>query len=47
MKCPHCGRVLGCGCQRRTAKDGTQCCKYCVAEVNNEVIKRRLRQNLP
>lgn len=31
MKCSNCGTKLTCGCQKRTAKDGTQCCQSCIA----------------
>lgn len=34
MNCPNCGRKITCGCQRRTAVNGQQCCTRCVAEVN-------------
>lgn len=28
--CSNCGAKLACGCQRRTASDGTQCCDGCI-----------------
>jgi hypothetical protein len=30
MKCNNCGRKLSCGCKKRKAKDGTQCCTSCI-----------------
>lgn len=32
--CPNCGRKITCGCQRRTAVNGQQCCTKCVESVN-------------
>jgi len=29
--CPNCGSQLSCGCQRRTASNGTTCCENCIA----------------
>lgn len=34
MKCQNCGATHGCGCQARTANDGTQCCSKCVQTYN-------------
>jgi hypothetical protein len=30
--CNNCKTHLSCGCQRRTASDGKQCCDSCIAE---------------
>lgn len=47
MKCPSCGAVLGCGCQRRIASDGTPCCSKCVTTVNTRLAQKakNLNQN--
>jgi hypothetical protein len=37
MKCPNCGAKLGCGCQKRTATDGKQCCTNCLASYNKTI----------
>jgi hypothetical protein len=29
--CSNCGSQLSCGCQRRTASNGTECCENCIA----------------
>jgi hypothetical protein len=29
--CPNCSTQLSCGCQKRTASNGTQCCDTCIA----------------
>lgn len=34
-KCPNCGRVLTCGCQKATAQNGAIVCNSCVASYNN------------
>jgi hypothetical protein len=39
--CPNCGVKLGCGCQKRTAKDGTACCAKCVVSVNMKFEKEQ------
>ncbi len=31
MKCQNCGNTLSCGCQRRVASDGKNCCTACIA----------------
>lgn len=33
--CNNCKSKLTCGCQRRTAKDGTSCCNKCVNTYNS------------
>jgi len=38
MKCPNCNSTLSCGCQRRTASDGTQCCSSCVSQYEQKLI---------
>lgn len=30
--CSNCGAQLSCGCQRRTASNGTPCCELCINE---------------
>jgi len=35
MKCSNCGVHLGCGCQKRAAKDGKACCTKCVDAYNS------------
>lgn len=37
MNCPNCKTRLTCGCQKRVATNGTQCCQSCVAQVNATV----------
>lgn len=31
IKCPNCKTTLGCGCQKRTARDGAQVCAKCIS----------------
>lgn len=33
-QCTNCKAKLTCGCQRRTATDGTACCSNCVVSYN-------------
>lgn len=37
MKCPNCNEKITCGCQKRTAADGKQCCAKCVHNYNKQV----------
>jgi hypothetical protein len=30
MNCNNCGARMSCGCQKRRASDGTQCCSTCL-----------------
>lgn len=39
MKCGNCGSKLTCGCQKRTATDGKQCCQSCVGTYNQSLAK--------
>jgi len=34
MTCANCGAKLTCGCQKRVAANGKQCCQTCVASCN-------------
>jgi hypothetical protein len=43
--CPNCGAQLSCGCQRRTASNGTQCCDTCIATY--EANLKTTAPNLP
>lgn len=37
MTCKNCGRKLSCGCKKRIAKDGQQCCAACVNSYNANI----------
>lgn len=39
MTCPNCGTLITCGCQRRTASNGTQCCQTCIGTVEANIKK--------
>lgn len=43
--CPNCSKKLSCGCQRRTASDGTAVCTNCIStyESANGVKKQSIR----
>jgi hypothetical protein len=46
--CKNCGNQLSCGCQRRTASDGTECCDTCVNAYEAKVTElRALQPNMP
>lgn len=34
MNCPSCNTKLTCGCQKRTAANGKQCCSQCITKCN-------------
>ena len=36
-KCPNCGRVLTCGCQKAKAQNGATVCNSCVTSYNNSL----------
>jgi hypothetical protein len=37
MNCSNCNARLSCGCQRRRASDGKQCCSTCVAGYEQKI----------
>lgn len=39
-KCPNCHSNLSCGCQKRTASNGAQCCTLCLAGYEAELKKK-------
>lgn len=40
MKCPNCGKVLTCGCQKVKAADGRMCCNSCASYYNASLKKK-------
>lgn len=46
--CQNCKRSLSCGCQRKTASDGTQVCSYCIDSYQGKStsFKKTSTQNL-
>lgn len=34
MNCPNCKMTLSCGCQKRKAANGKQCCSNCIITCN-------------
>ncbi len=43
-KCLNCGKVLSCGCQRRTASDKKQVCSACIATYEAKLKQRNLNK---
>ena len=37
MTCKNCGKKLSCGCKKRIAKDGQECCAACVNSYNANI----------
>lgn len=37
MNCPNCGSPITCGCQKKTASDGTPCCSNCITSYENKL----------
>lgn len=35
--CQNCGATLSCGCQKRTASNGTSACSACVSALNAKI----------
>lgn len=44
--CPNCGAKITCGCQKRIATDGRQCCSKCVVLLNARILKQKRNQVL-
>lgn len=40
MKCTHCDKTIGCGCNKATAGDGAVVCKGCLNSYNQELTQR-------
>jgi len=40
MTCGNCGARLSCGCQRKTAADGTSCCTSCIAFYEKGLLSK-------
>jgi hypothetical protein len=36
-KCPNCGTAYSCGCKKRTASDGKQCCATCISTYETSI----------
>lgn len=36
MTCGNCGAKLTCGCQKRKAANGKQCCSNCITTCNQQ-----------
>ena len=37
--CSNCKKYLGCGCQKKTASNGKQCCKFCINTYEQSLKK--------
>lgn len=37
IQCPNCKAALGCGCQKRTARDGAQVCAKCIGSYESKL----------
>lgn len=46
MKCLNCNTHMGCGCQKRVAKDGKGCCTKCVEAYNKSLAEKPKPQSL-
>lgn len=47
MTCPNCNTQHGCGCQAKTASDGTRCCSSCLHNVEKAILERNSIVNNP
>lgn len=36
--CPNCGNAITCGCQERTASNGTRVCASCINSYEQQII---------
>jgi hypothetical protein len=41
MKCTSCGTQLSCGCQLRTASNGTKVCTGCITNYEQQLKQQR------
>lgn len=39
MKCAHCDKTIGCGCNKATAGDGAAVCKGCLNVYNESLTQ--------
>lgn len=44
MVCPNCKTKLSCGCSRRRASNGAQCCTKCIAAYEAKLKQQKLRK---
>jgi hypothetical protein len=44
-KCANCEARLSCGCQRRTASNGSSACSSCVSALNTKLAQEQLAAN--
>ena len=42
--CPHCGAVMNCNCQLRTASDGVPVCSQCVSKYEKELAIKKIKR---
>lgn len=47
MNCPNCNTPLTCGCQKRTAGNGKQCCSSCIGKCNQSAGIPGMPQQTP
>lgn len=43
-KCSNCNKSLNCGCQKRIASDGKNCCTSCLVQYEANLNSQRLTQ---
>ena len=43
--CPNCGTAVTCGCQVRTATDGTKVCTNCMANYEQQLAQQQTQAN--
>jgi hypothetical protein len=39
--CPNCKSVMSCGCQKRTASNGTQVCQNCQSRYEKQLQQQQ------
>ena len=45
--CPNCGNQLSCGCQRRTASDGSTVCSSCLSAYEIKLQNNKQQEPTP
>lgn len=45
--CSNCNGRISCGCQRRVASNGVQCCSSCIKAYEQGLIAKQIRPNDP
>jgi len=43
--CKNCGKLITCGCQTRTARNGQSCCASCVNDYEKNLANNAIKKS--